>query len=99
MVDAENFASALPWRRYPSAFYDSYFFFRKTGDRAETPAEKESGKILPAVREAAGAAGEKAAGTPKITRSFNRAYRKNGFNKEVFHNRKLLLISLLQPQG
>ncbi|TVP83456.1 MAG: hypothetical protein EA344_09325 [Alkalicoccus sp.] len=59
MVYAENFASALPWRRRPSAFYDSYFSFRKTGDRVERPAEKDSGKVLPDVRKAACAAGVK----------------------------------------
>jgi hypothetical protein len=40
--------------------------------RAETPAEKESGKILPDDREAACPAGGRAAGTPKTTQSFNR---------------------------
>ncbi|TVP83451.1 MAG: hypothetical protein EA344_09300 [Alkalicoccus sp.] len=69
MINAENFASALPWRRRPSAFYDSYFSFRKTGDRVETPAEKDSGKILVDVRKAACAKGEKAAGVPITTRS------------------------------
>jgi hypothetical protein len=41
--------------------------------RALTSTEKESGKILPDLREAACPAGGRAAGTPKTTRSFNRA--------------------------
>jgi hypothetical protein len=53
----------------------------KTSARVETPAEKESGKILPDDREgelrAFSAASEekRAAGNPITTRSFNRAFR------------------------
>ncbi|TVP86828.1 MAG: hypothetical protein EA344_03065 [Alkalicoccus sp.] len=52
-----------------------------------------------AVREAACAAGEKSRRHSKNNTELQQSLsKKNGFNKEVFHNRKLLL-SLLQPQG